>query len=570
MTVSLKLPVGIEDFQEIRQAGFYYVDKTRLIEQLLECWGKVNLFTRPRRFGKTLNMSMLRYFFEIGTDKTLFDGLYISQNKKLCDEYMGKFPIVFLSLKGVDGLTFEEARFCLAELIESEARRFKFLLNSDKLDDGEKDIYRELISLHEGQNSMAGMRLKFALKKLSELLFKHYGQKAIVLIDEYDVPLDKAFQQGFYREMVSLIRGLLGETLKSNVFLQFAVLTGCLRVSKESIFTGLNNFKILSITDARFDEQFGFTDEEVKKILEAYHLEIHLAETKEWYDGYHFGDVDVYCPWDVINHVDRLNGQPGAAPQSYWINTSGNELVKRFINKANKTTRDEIERLIAGESIEKFVRLELTYDEIDNSIDNLWSVLFTTGYLTQTGMTAQGAYKLVIPNREVREVYKLQIQEWFKNTVLSNTEQLTAFWTAVEEGNTVAIEKYLNRTLINSISVFDTKAPDSEKENSYHTLLIGLLAGNSDWLVKSNVEAGEGFADIVVETEDPDAGIIVELKYSREASGLDKACERAIAQIKNRRYDEYLRNDGRHDMLFYGMAFYKKRCKVVVKKLKEE
>ena len=563
MTIALKLPVGIEDFQEIRRLGFYYVDKTMLIEQLLAKWGKVNLFTRPRRFGKSLNMSMLRYFFDIETDKTLFDGLYISRNKQLCEEYMGKFPVIFLSLKGVDGLTFSEARFCLAELIESEARRFKFLMHSDKLDTDDKAMYRDLLSLHGAD--VAAISLRFALKKLSELLYKHYAQKTLILIDEYDVPLDKAFQHGYYREMVALIRGLFGETLKTNEFIQFAVLTGCLRVSKESIFTGLNNFKVLSITDARFDEQFGFTDAEVQQLLHVYNLEEHLAETKEWYDGYRFGEVDVYCPWDVINHVDRLLGQPDAEPQAYWINTSGNELVKRFINKANKTTRDEIERLVSGESIEKHVRLELTYDEIDNGIDNLWSVLFTTGYLTQAGMTAQGAYKLVIPNREIREVYKLQIQEWFKDAVLSNTEQLTACWSAFKAGDAEVIEKYLNNTLSNSISVFDLKA--AEKENVYHTFLVGILAGNSGWLVKSNVEAGEGFADIIVETEDADAGMILELKYAREAAGLAKACEKALVQIKERRYAEYLKNEGRNQMLFYGIAFYKKRCRVVVEKL---
>lgn len=563
MTIALKLPVGIENFQEIRRLGFYYVDKTMLIEQLLAKWGKVNLFTRPRRFGKSLNMSMLRYFFDIETDKTLFDGLYISRNKQLCEEYMGKFPVIFLSLKGVDGLSFSEARFCLAELIESEARRFKFLMHSDNLDADDKAMYRDLLSLHGAD--VAAISLRFALKKLSELLYKHYGQKTLILIDEYDVPLDKAFQHGYYREMVALIRGLFGETLKTNEFIQFAVLTGCLRVSKESIFTGLNNFKVLSITDARFDEQFGFTDAEVQQLLHVYNLEEHLAETKEWYDGYRFGEVDVYCPWDVINHVDRLLGQPDAEPQAYWINTSGNELVKRFINKANKTTRDEIERLVAGESIEKHVRLELTYDEIDNGIDNLWSVLFTTGYLTQAGMTAQGAYKLVIPNREIREVYKLQIQEWFKDAVLSNTEQLTACWSAFKAGDAEVIEKYLNNMLSNSISIFDLKA--AEKENVYHTFLVGLLAGNSGWLVKSNVEAGEGFADIIVETEDADAGMILELKYAREAAGLAKACEKALAQIKERRYAEYLKNEGRNQMLFYGIAFYKKRCRVVVEKL---
>lgn len=563
----IKLPVGIEDFKEIRQEEFYYIDKTKLLEQLLEKWGKVNLFTRPRRFGKTLNMSMLRYFFEIGTDESLFDGLYIKNNKKICEEYMGKFPVIFISLKNVEGLDFETALYRFVEIIGREAERFYFLLDSEKLTVNEKERYKTLIRLDNGRYSMDVNILASALRLLSELLYKHYGKKTIIIIDEYDVPLDKAFQNGYYREMVSLIRAMFGDALKTNDFLQFAVLTGCLRISKESIFTGLNNFKVLSIADTRFDEQFGFTDEEVQTLLESYGLLEHISETKEWYDGYHFGDADVYCPWDVINHVDRLCGEPDAKPQSYWINTSGNGLVKRFIDKANKTTRDEIERLVSGETIEKQVSLELTYDEIDTTIDNLWSVLFTTGYLTQTGMTESGAYKLVIPNKEVREVYKLQIQEWFKRTVMSNTEQLKNFWKAFDEGDTKAVENYLNRTLSNSISVFDTKARDEEKESSYHTLLVGLLVGNADWLVKSNVEAGDGFADIIVETEDFDAGIIIELKYSKTFSGMDKACEKVITQIKEKRYDEYLKNDDRHDIMIYGIAFCKKKCKVIAHKI---
>ena len=569
MGAALKLPVGIEDFREIRRAGFYYIDKTKLIEQLLDNWGKVNLFTRPRRFGKTLSMSMLHRFFEIGADASLFDGLSISRRRDLCDAYLGKFPVVFLTLKSVEGLNFEKAKKKLLSLVAREADKFNFLKDSDRLTDNEKERYCALVRMSNGKYSMDEDTLESALQTLSELLFQHYGQKVIILIDEYDVPLDKAYQNGYYREMVSLIRSLFGDALKTNEFLQFAVLIGCLRVSKESIFTGLNNFKILSITDVRFDEQFGFTEAEVEKLLKDYHLEEHLPEMKEWYDGYHFGDADIYCPWDVINHVDVLCKKRGEMPQCYWTNSSGNALVKRFIALANRTTRDEIERLIAGEPIEKNVRLELTYDEIDNSIDNIWSVLFTTGYLTQVGMTEQGAYKLVIPNREVREVFRLQIQEWFKGKIESNTEQLTAFWNSIEEGNTEAIEQYLNRTLSNSISVFDTKASEKEKENSYHTLLIGLLTGNADWVVRSNVEAGEGFADIIIESEDPDSGIIIELKYSKKASGLDKACKKAIEQIKDRRYYEYLKNDGRQDITFYGIAFYKKRCKVIVERIKE-
>lgn len=567
MNRQLKLPVGIENFQEIRQLGFYYVDKTKMIEHLLSQWGKVNLFTRPRRFGKTLNMSMLRYFFEIGTDPTLFDGLFISQNKELCETYLGKFPVVFLSLKNVDGLTFEEARYRLTELIAKEAERFGFLADSDRLSENEKKMYQALTALADGRYTMDELLLVSAIQTISQLLYRHYGQKIILLMDEYDVPLDKAFQHGYYREMVSLIRGMFGQALKTNDFLYFAVLTGCLRVSKESIFTGLNNFKVLASTDARFDEYFGFTDEEVKILLEAYHLESHMEETKEWYDGYHFGNADIYCPWDVISHVDRLCGEPTAAPQAYWINTSGNDLVKRFIEKADKTTRDEIEALIAGELIEKPIRLELTYDEIDNSINNLWSVLFTTGYLTQAGRTEQGDYRLRIPNKEVREVYKLQIQEWFRDTVLRDTEPIKAFLQAFTDGNTKEIETRLTKILGNMISILDTKARDEEKEIFYHGVLLGLLRCNFDWSVKSNVEAGDGFADIIVEPESPDAGIIVELKYSQTFSGLESACERALAQIRDRRYAEYLKGEGRNEILACGIAFCKKRCRVVVEKL---
>ena len=564
---NLKLPVGIEDFQEIRRNGFYYIDKTGLIEQLLDSWGKVNLFTRPCRFGKSLNMSMLRYFFEIGTDMTLFNGLHIMQRKDLCDEYMGRFPVVFLTLKGVDGLTFEKATNKLIKIVALEAERFIFLKNSDKLTDNEKQRYCALVKMQDGKYAMDEDTLESALQTLSELLYRHYGQKVVILVDEYDVPLDKAYQNGYYKEMVSMIRSLFGEALKTNEFLQFAVLTGCLRVSRESIFTGLNNFKIFSITDARFDEQFGFTEDEVGKMLKDYHLEEHMAEMNEWYDGYHFGDADIYCPWDVINRVDDLCDTPEAKPKCYWINSSGNALVKRFVSIANRTTQDEIEHLIAGEPIEKSVRLDLTYDEIDKSIDNIWSVLFTTGYLTQSDMTEQGAYKLVIPNKEVRTVYISQIQEWFKQKIADNTEQMAHFWKAIEDGNAEIIEQYLNQTLSNTISVFDTKASEMEKENSYHTFLAGMLTGNTDWVVKSNVEAGEGFVDIIIKPQNPDDGIIFELKYSKEASGLDKACERAIKQIRDRRYLEYLKNDGRHNMIFYGIAFYKKRCKVVVEKL---
>ena len=559
----LKLPVGIDNFEKIRQNGFYYVDKTSLIEQLFSNWGEVNLFTRPRRFGKTLNMSMLKYFFEIGTDRSLFDGLHICANEKICSEHMGKYPVIFLSLKNAEGLNFDTAKYQMVELIAREAERFPFLAKDTNLSDRDREKYRVLTAFADGHYQMSDDVLYGSLQTLSELLYKHFNQKTVILIDEYDVPLDKAFQHGYYREMVALIRALFGRALKTNEALAFAVLTGCLRVSKESIFTGLNNFKILSITDSRFDEQFGFTDKEVQKLLADYHLEARFSETKEWYDGYRFGNVDVYCPWDVINHIDRIKDDPNARPEAYWINTSGNDLVKRFVDKANRTTRNEIEQLIAGNAIEKMLRLDLTYDEIDNSIENLWSVLFTTGYLTQTGMTEDGAYRLVIPNREIREVFKLQIQEWFKKSIFSNTEQLTAFWKAFEEGNMDGVEMYLNRIMSNSISVFDIKTGEEKKEISYHNLLVGILTGNADWLVKSNVEAGEGFADIIVETEDPNAGIVVELKYTKDYDEMEQACRAALDQINDRRYQEYLLNDGRKDITLYGIAFCKKRCKAI-------
>ena len=559
----LKLPVGIDNFEKIRQNGFYYVDKTSLIEQLFSNWGEVNLFTRPRRFGKTLNMSMLKYFFEIGTDRSLFDGLHICANEKICSKHMGKYPVIFLSLKNAEGLNFDTAKYQMVELIAREAERFPFLAKDTNLSDRDREKYRVLTAFADGHYQMSDDVLYGSLQTLSELLYKHFNQKTVILIDEYDVPLDKAFQHGYYREMVALIRAMFGRALKTNEALAFAVLTGCLRVSKESIFTGLNNFKILSITDSRFDEQFGFTDKEVQKLLADYHLEARFSETKEWYDGYRFGNVDVYCPWDVINHIDRIKDDPNARPEAYWINTSGNDLVKRFVDKANRTTRNEIEQLIAGNAIEKMLRLDLTYDEIDNSIENLWSVLFTTGYLTQAGMTEDGAYRLVIPNREICEVFKLQIQEWFKKSIFSNTEQLTAFWKAFEEGNTDGVEMYLNRIMSNSISVFDIKTGEGKKEISYHNLLVGILTGNADWLVKSNVEAGEGFADIIVETEDPNAGIIVELKYTKNYDEMEQACKAALDQINDRRYQEYLLNDGRKDITLYGIAFCKKRCKAM-------
>ena len=557
-----KLPVGIEDFKELREENFYYIDKTGLIRDLLNSWGKVNLFTRPRRFGKTLNMSMLKNFLEIGADKALFDGLAIAEERELCETYMGKFPVVFLSLKSVEGLTFEDAYEMLRRILRSEMLRLSFLAESDRISEKEKYSFRRFLDEQDTREDVQD-----SLKMLSGLLYGYYGRKVILLIDEYDVPLDKAFQHGYYREMTALIRSLFSQALKTNDALYFAVLTGCLRVSKESIFTGLNNFKVLSVADARYDEHFGFTDAEVKQLLQDYCLEGHLKETKEWYDGYRFGQIDVYCPWDVINHVDRLRGEPDAEPQAYWINTSSNDLVKRFVDRADKTTQNEIEHLIAGEAIEKTVRLELTYDEIDNSIDNLWSVLFTTGYLTQTGKPENGIYKLIIPNREVREVYIHQIQEWFRETFVQDEKPMQEFCQAFLEGNAEEIQKRLTVILGRMISVMDTKARDDQKENFYHGLLLGLLRSESKWLILSNAESGDGFSDILIEPEDPDVGIVIEVKYASSIAELDKACNKAVSQIRSRRYDEKLRNDGREDILAYGIAFQKKRCKVICERI---
>lgn len=573
MTNSLKLPVGIDDFRKLRESHFYYVDKTSLIEKFLLNWSEVTLFTRPRRFGKTLNMSMLKSFFDIGTDKALFDGLYISGNKELCDEYMGKYPVIFLSLKGVDGLTYEEAFEAFVRIMGKEVNRVSFLADSDKLTQIEREQYKGLTIMKNGRLAFDKEKLVSSLQLLSQLLYKHYGKKAVILIDEYDVPLDKAFQNGYYNEMVSLIRGLFGQALKTNEFLQFAVLTGCLRISKESIFTGLNNFKVMSITDSRFDEQFGFTDEEVRKLLSDYGMDSHFDEVKEWYDGYHFGRADVYCPWDVINHADHLRDDSDAKPQTYWINSSGNSLVRRLINRADSSTKDEIERLIAGEAIEKVIRQDLTYDEIENSIDNIWSVLFTTGYLTKIGEvklpdSESYAYMLVIPNKEVREVFVLQIQEWFKAVVANDNDTMKLLSKAILDKDEAILARQLNIVMGRMISILDTKAPDDMKENFYHGLLLGLLRGsNPDWLIKSNRESGVGFSDILIKPENPDLGIVIEVKYAKEFKKLDAACDAAMAQIKEKRYDETLRDEGRCDILAYGIAFCRKRCRVAGERL---
>ena len=559
---TLKLPVGIENFEEIRKNRFYYIDKTRFIEQLVTAGGKVTLFTRPRRFGKTLNMSMLRCFFEIGADASLFEGLYIAENRVLCKEHMGKYPVIFLSLKSVEGRTFEDAGYRMMELIGMEAERFGFLAESEYLSENERNRYKAMVSLHNGANAMDEKILISSLRILSQLLYKHFGQKAVILIDEYDVPLDKAFQNGYYHEMVSLIRGLFGMALKTNDSLAFSVLTGCLRITKESIFTGLNNFKVLSILDARFDEQFGFTDHEVRKILEDYNLESHLEETKEWYDGYHFGKADIYCPWDVINYVDQLRYDETADPQDFWSNSSGNAIVRRFIDKADVSTKNEIEHLIAGEQIEKEIVPELTYDEVDKNLENLWSVLFTTGYLTHNGRTESGKYRLVIPNREIRNLFIKKIREWFADVTRNDGKVLEELCSAFVNKDVDKIEQIFGDYLWNTISIRDTAVAKERKENFYHGILLGLLGYRSNWLIWSNAESGIGYSDILIEVPTNRTGIVIEVKYADDGD-LDAACEEALEQIEKKDYVAKLKQDGMKNFIRYGVACFKKMCKVV-------
>lgn len=569
-----KLPVGIESFEKIRTQDFYYVDKTVMIRDLIQRWGEVNLFTRPRRFGKSLNMSMLRSFFEIGTDPLLFDGLKISKAKELCEKYMGKFPVISISLKDVEGSDYDVARTLLCSVIGNEALRFYELLKSSpKLNEVERRQYEQLVCTdHEqrGSFAMSDSVLMGSLKTLSSLLEKHYEKKVILLIDEYDVPLSKANEQGYYNEMVFLMRNLLQQVLKTNSSLYFAVLTGCLRVAKESIFTGLNNFKIYSITDVRFDEYFGFTDSEVKEMLAYYGQEAKVQTVREWYDGYHFGTLDVYCPWDVISYCDDLIDDKDAAPKNYWINTSGNDVVRHFIEKmGNGVMKGEMEALIDGKEVEKEIHEDLTYHEIYDSVNHLWSMLFMTGYLTRQEPADGDRYKLVIPNLEIRSIFIRQIMAMFKKEVAKDGKLLESFCNALEQGNAAEVEKLFSSYLKKSISIRDTFVQKTLKENFYHGILLGILGYKDGWILKSNKESGNGYSDIWIYDEEKELGIIIEVKYAEE-SQFEVVCREAIAQIDKNRYAEELREEGCHSILKYGIACYKKRCQVTVVKEKVE
>ena len=557
-----KLPIGIENFEKLRQEDFYYIDKTRLIEQLLTRWGEVNLFTRPRRFGKSLNMSMLQSFFEIGKDKTLFDGLRISDNQELCEEYQGKFPVVSVSLKGINGATYEEARRFLIKTINEEARRLSVLSDSTELDETDHELLTQL-----KKKEMTNDSLVYSIRELTELLEKHYGSKVIVLIDEYDVPLAKANENGYYDEMVLLIRNLFENALKTNNSLKFAVLTGCLRIAKESIFTGLNNFKVYSITDKSFDETFGFTDAEVRELLRYYGQEKYYETVKEWYDGYRFGNVDVYCPWDVINFCSDHLADPGLEPKNYWANTSGNSVISHFIDsvgKPQKLTRMELEQLVNGGIVQKEINSELTYKELYSSIDNLWSTLFMTGYLTQRGEPSGNRYNLVIPNREIRNIITNHILKMFKENVKDDGKTVSDLCDALLNQNPEKVELIFTEYMKKTISIRDTFARKPTKENFYHGLLLGILGFKENWSVMSNRESGDGFGDILIRIEDEDVGIVIEVKYADDGN-LQGECEKALQQIIDIRYTEALEQEGIHTIIKYGIACYRKKCKVLMR-----
>ena len=553
-----KLPIGIENFEKLQTEDFYYIDKTNLIKELLTGLAEVTLFTRPRRFGKSLNMSMLKYFFELGTDKKLFSKLKISEETALCEEYMGKYPVISVSLKGMNAGNYEKALEMAVEVIRSEARRFQYLLDSERLTSYDKEAFIALL-----QEDMKEGTLCSSLKVLSELLEKHHGSKVILLIDEYDVPLAKAFERGYYDQMVLFIRNMFEYALKTNESLKFAVLTGCMRISKESIFTGLNNLKVLSVAEVQFDEAFGFTDKEVRELLEYYELSDHYNEIKEWYDGYQFGNAEVYCPWDVINYCDALRVEPDAQPKNYWSNTSSNEAVRRFIQESDKASvRREIENLVAGEVIKKEIHQELTYKDMYASVDNLWSVLFTTGYLTQKGKPEDNRFPLAIPNMEIRNIFTTQIMDFFKENVPKNRAALNEFCKALKNGDAEGVEKQLTEYLRRTISIRDTFVKKQMKENFFHGILLGILSFGDTWSVSSNKESGDGYSDILLETDDGETGIILELKYADDGN-LDTACKKALAQINRNRYEEILLDEGVPHILKYGIAFYKKRCRVM-------
>nr|WP_297705270.1 AAA family ATPase [uncultured Butyrivibrio sp.] len=554
------LPIGVESFEKIIKENYYYIDKTGLIADLLANRAEVTLFTRPRRFGKSLNMSMLKAFFEIGTDESLFDNLKITEYKSLCDEYLGKYPVVAITLKDVSGADIATAKAQIKAIIGREALKYNEILNDDNLTGEEKSLYKAIIEVTNGEFVMDDMVLRNSIMNLTHILEKYYGRKVILLIDEYDVPLDKAHVGGYYEEMSALIRDILCAALKSNNSLKLAVLTGCLRIAKESIFTGLNNLRVQSVSDVGFSEWFGFTDSDVVRLLEDYGFQDKYEVVKEWYDGYRFGKSNVYCPWDVINYVQTLRTDNEAVPELYWSNTSGNDLLNNLIAGANDQTRHEIEMLLAGESVKKSVRTELTYRDIEDSLDNIWSVLYMTGYLTMMSRTTEGEYELIIPNREIYSLMKSGIYQHLKREAANKTADAKKLFDAIVNGEPQKFEDTFSDYLIQHISIRDTNVRKEMKENFYHGYLLGILSAVSGAVV-SNRESGDGYADIIIKSAETRTGVVLEIKYA-ENENLDAYCDEALHQISEKNYEQSLIDDGMDVIRKYGVACYKKRCKV--------
>lgn len=553
------LPIGVDNFEEIIEKQYYYVDKTLFIKELLDMRGKVNLFTRPRRFGKTLNLSMLQCFFEMNSYNAdqLFKGLAIMETGEEYTKYMSQYPVISLSLKSMKQGSFELSYIQMKKMIAEEFRRLDFVLELDKLTKAEKDRFQAIRDVNGDDADYLD-----ALRFLSACMMKCTGKKIILLIDEYDVPLENAYFGGFYNEMIPLIRSLFESALKTNENLEFAVITGCLRISKESIFTGLNNLKIISITNPTYAEHFGFTQKEVEDMLAFYERSTYIVTVKSWYDGYFFGDTEVYNPWSVINYVEQIWAQEGALPQPYWSNTSSNSIVRTLIESADIRVKQEVEALIQGDSIEKAIHEDITYDDMEpnKSQENLWNFLFFTGYLKKTGerMAANVRYiSMSIPNEEVRYIYKNTVLSWFEQKV--RKRDFSQFYKNIVQGNVTEFEETVAQMLREGISFYDTK------ESFYHGFMMGLLNGMEDYYAYSNREAGDGRYDICLKSmEVKNPVVILELKIAASYADMEDKSRRAIEQIEMKHYEEDLVRDGYENVLCYGIAFYKKNCKIAL------
>lgn len=549
------IPVGVSDFSEIRQNDYYYVDKSDLIRELLKTSiAKVTHITRPRRFGKTLAMSMLANFFDIRQkNESLFQGLAVSSDSSLCKEWMNQWPVVFLSLKNIDGLTFSTAYQQLAYEIGLLFEKHKYLLTDEKIGPAEKELFERLKN-----RSASEVEVSRSIQFLLQLMTQHYGKSAILLLDEYDVPLAKASSNGYYKEMLELIRAIMITALKDNPSLCFAVITGCLRISKESIFTGTNNFVSDTITDSHLDEYFGFTQKDVDQLLADTDAQDHADDIKNWYDGYHFGDFDVYCPWDVMNYLRDLQRNPKALPSSYWKNTSDNAIIRSFIDYAGSSITRKLETLLSGGYIIQEINENLTYDYLHSSEENLWSVLYLTGYLTclkdDTLSLPARSIALVIPNAEIREIFETTIIQWFDDSARSwNRKPL---FDAIWAKNCAAATEEMNRLLRKTISYHDYK------EDFYHAFLAGIFAG-AGYTVESNREHGEGRSDVVVYDSENGRVAVFEIKYAQTSASLPTACEAALTQIATRMYAQEFEDD--YDQIYcYGIAFFKKRCLIEI------